>query len=148
MCNNVPTSNHNWRWWSLFSERLYIIMFLHQTTTYTCITIHTTTLYIIMFLHQTTTPKGYAFPPPTLYIIMFLHQTTTSKEQMLQLCCCILSCSYIKPQRLVYYRQGSWGCILSCSYIKPQPGRAQMCSRGVVYYHVPTSNHNWEHSSI
>ena len=34
---------------------LYIIMFLHQTTTTLSLNVTTTLLYIIMFLHQTTT---------------------------------------------------------------------------------------------
>ena len=56
-----------------------------------------------------------------LYIIMFLHQTTTF----------IISCIT------------SLSCILSCSYIKPQPLRDRSVLTCVVYYHVPTSNHNY-----
>ena len=33
-------------------------------------------------------------------------------------------------------------CILSCSYIKPQPAKNKCYNCVVVYYHVPTSNHN------
>ena len=51
---------------------------------------------------------------------MFLHQTTTP-----------LSASQLGGR-----------CILSCSYIKPQlPSKTEERGR-VVYYHVPTSNHN------
>ena len=34
-------------------------------------------LYIILFLHQTTTAKGRWESGAALYIILFLHQTTT-----------------------------------------------------------------------
>ena len=32
----VPTSNHNCRWCLRLGEQLFIILFLHQTTTYSC----------------------------------------------------------------------------------------------------------------
>ena len=55
-----------------------------------------------------------------LYLILFLYQTTTYPLHRSTLVCCILFCSYIKPQRagLSLYRRVS--CILFCSYIKPQ----------------------------
>ena len=56
---------------------LYIIMFLHQTTTYIWIGTWNGLLYIIMFLHQTTTALDFFSISYVLYIIMFLHQTTT-----------------------------------------------------------------------
>ena len=34
-------------------------------------------LYIVLFLHQTTTQRSYAWNSPLLYIVLFLHQTTT-----------------------------------------------------------------------
>ena len=73
-----------------------------------------------MFLHQTTTIKFFNQYTQKLYIIMFLHQTTTTRIQNIRSNCCILSCSYIKPQLL----GAKMGIVL------------------VVYYHVPTSNHN------
>ena len=51
----VPTSNHN----SARQQRrlggLYIILFLHQTTTRLLVVLRSLLLYIILFLHQTTT---------------------------------------------------------------------------------------------
>ena len=51
----VPTSNHNVRTNCLVYEALFIILFLHQTTTCFTRQPHTATLFIILFLHQTTT---------------------------------------------------------------------------------------------
>ena len=73
---------------------------------------------------------------------MFLHQTTTVMLLLLMLLRCILSCSYIKPQPDYVDTNGSPSCILSCSYIKPQLLVCYVLVAYVVYYHVPTSNHN------
>ena len=71
-----PTSNHNLTASLRRSFLLYIILFLHQTTTHTgCITL-VRVLYIILFLHQTTTLR---------------HRVEIRKR-------CISSFSYIKPQ--------------------------------------------------
>ena len=55
---------------------------------------------------------------------------------------CILSCSYIKPQHCLECSLSVPRCILSCSYIKPQRSLSESFRKVVVYYHVPTSNHN------
>ena len=96
---HVPTSNHNSARCVICANVLYIIMFLHQTTT-------------IFFMINGNF---------LLYIIMFLHQTTTAISAGSSLLGCILSCSYIKPQRLRFLKR----------------------LKTVVYYHVPTSNHNF-----
>ena len=95
---HVPTSNHNVNDCYQTIVRLYIIMFLHQTTT---------------SYHEVEYPGG-------LYIIMFLHQTTTCTSLARSARCCILSCSYIKPQLRRCNTLFCFCCILSCSYIKPQ----------------------------
>ena len=74
---HVPTSNHNCFYLGIISKLLYIIMFLHQTTTCCLFVLPDCTLYIIMFLHQTTTLTLLTLNHAVLYIIMFLHQTTT-----------------------------------------------------------------------
>ena len=50
-----PTSNHNCGDWQIKSWLLYIILFLHQTTTLDRPHGLRSSLYIILFLHQTTT---------------------------------------------------------------------------------------------
>ena len=116
----IPTSNHNcaaMRWLSL---RLYIVLFLHQTTTWPGEPRDWWVLYIVLFLHQTTT-VGYAVRLASkLYIVLFLHQTTTGN----------------------YPLQSYDSCISYYSYIKPQPINVVQHEASVVYRTIPTSNHN------
>ena len=73
----IPTSNHNlWRFLA-FSSALYIVLFLHQTTTMSDSSFVIPRLYIVLFLHQTTTSFPQWFVGTKLYIVLFLHQTTT-----------------------------------------------------------------------
>ena len=120
VCLVLPTSNHNacralddWAW-------LYVLFFLHQTTTY-CL------LLFVFFL---------------LYVLFFLHQTTTLALHTLNLYGCMSCSSYIKPQLL----KDAAGVYLSCmscsSYIKPQPAQGPYGWRSVVCLVLPTSNHN------
>ena len=73
----VPTSNHN----RLMVLRpivvLFIILFLHQTTTFYHQRQYNALLFIILFLHQTTTTSVSRSLSKLLFIILFLHQTTT-----------------------------------------------------------------------
>ena len=72
----IPTSNHN-LWLAIhFTLMLYIILFLHQTTT----------CRVCMVISE------------LLYIILFLHQTTTRMAVEPFLPSCISYYSYIKPQ--------------------------------------------------
>ena len=73
----VPTSNHNLQFFRGVRFQLFIILFLHQTTTGLLLCISLVLLFIILFLHQTTTHLGYEPFGDSLFIILFLHQTTT-----------------------------------------------------------------------
>jgi len=73
----IPTSNHNHIGIVGIHHELYIILFLHQTTTCMILVLSIVVLYIILFLHQTTTLISCSTLHPLLYIILFLHQTTT-----------------------------------------------------------------------
>ena len=94
----VPTSNHNPHPAGSPGGQLFIILFLHQTTTAVPKLVFCARLFIILFLHQTTTPVNkivgisvvYHLVPTSnhnryrnypkdylLFIILFLHQTTT-----------------------------------------------------------------------
>ena len=95
----VPTSNHNCRSCAACLNQLFIILFLHQTTTR---------------VHDWNKEHR-------LFIILFLHQTTTRLSNRRLLYCCLSSCSYIKPQLRVNKIVGISSCLSSCSYIKPQP---------------------------
>ena len=73
----ISTSNHNLIEDAPQHISLYLIEFLHQTTTIGYQGIPAYQLYLIEFLHQTTTEEpGYMFDM-MLYLIEFLHQTTT-----------------------------------------------------------------------
>ena len=116
----VPTSNHN-------AHPLWVSGYR---------------LFIILFLHQTTTKNNH-----TLSCVRCLSSCSYIKPQrsMLLTCksaCCLSSCSYIKPQ--LKKSSGSWciSCLSSCSYIKPQPKNVPWFASYVVYHLVPTSNHN------
>ena len=115
-----PTSNHNLMPMPYPSLALYIVRFLHQTTTFGDYARRMTELYIVRFLHQTTTDLIRARLAKRLYIVRFLHQTTTKNSQKKHVSSCISSVSYIKPQRCPQWRMP----------IK------------VVYRPFPTSNHN------
>ena len=116
----IPTSNHNIRVSSHTILGLYIVLFLHQTTTFLRQGAWTWSLYIVLFLHQTTTYLRNKCETVLLYIVLFLHQTTTIAWLSYQTLCCISYYSYIKPQL-----HGG------LAYVKP-----------VVYRTIPTSNHN------
>ena len=56
-------------------------------------------MYIVLFLHQTTTRSTLSRGARLLYIVLFLHQTTTEYCAIAFLLCCISYYSYIKPQQ-------------------------------------------------
>ena len=84
----------------------------------------------------------------SLYIILFLHQTTTDAGPAVPTLSCILSYSYIKPQPRPQCGCPACGCILSYSYIKPQLWTLKKIIDEVVYYPIPTSNHNCRGNAI
>ena len=117
---SVPTSNHNQQSAIVLDGLLYLIRFLHQTTTDTHQ--HITQVSCILF---------------GSYI----------KPQLLSSACncsvgCILFGSYIKPQHVCTAIIRLVGCILFGSYIKPQQLYEFPVDQEVVSYSVPTSNHN------
>ena len=99
-------------------------------------------MYIVRFLHQTTTTVRPYYLLPALYIVRFLHQTTTWKRILIAYQGCISSVSYIKPQPGEDGKVVLSGCISSVSYIKPQLRQAFTRAVEVVYRPFPTSNHN------
>ena len=123
------------------------------------------TLYIVRFLHQTTTAGHQGPCNRWLYIVRFLHQTTTvfSTDEALVGCIssvsyikpqltsglsaifdsCISSVSYIKPQLRGSHDTQFISCISSVSYIKPQRVGQPLVDSRVVYRPFPTSNHNF-----
>ena len=122
--------------------KLYIVLFLHQTTTLLSLYPHPAQLYIVLFLHQTTTPWGLAQSLVRLYIVLFLHQTTTPNEHYrinprLYIVLFLHQTTTIRRNCRV-----NNCCISYYSYIKPQPSGKKIAINAVVYRTIPTSNHN------
>ncbi len=99
-------------------------------------------LYLIPFLHQTTTRKAQALQKLKLYLIPFLHQTTTATYRLFWCTRCILFHFYIKPQLKKFIISTEKRCILFHFYIKPQRLGDKDSRGGVVSYSISTSNHN------
>ena len=78
---SISTSNHNAERCYPTMQGLYLIPFLHQTTTLGTSGDYRFVLYLIPFLHQTTTAAGVIARVSELYLIPFLHQTTTSDRR-------------------------------------------------------------------
>ena len=57
----IPTSNHNLNAEEKKNLALYIVLFLHQTTTVVRVCWRLFGLYIVLFLHQTTTMLALSF---------------------------------------------------------------------------------------
>ena len=168
VCYHVPTSNHNSCSANNVARVLYVIMFLHQTTTHLCLLRimrccmlscsyikpqpdkFSINLSWVVCYHVPTSNHNAALVlnvSSVLYVIMFLHQTTTMYDVSHLLLSCMLSCSYIKPQLDCNHCSRIIGCMLSCSYIKPQHVARYRAKVIVVCYHVPTSNHNLKYRS-
>ena len=99
-------------------------------------------LYIVLFLHQTTTLLPGNPILLELYIVLFLHQTTTSKVRSFPRLSCISYYSYIKPQQYckpVRHTYVVYRTIPTSNHNYFALGNIQS---GVVYRTIPTSNHN------
>ena len=99
-------------------------------------------LFLILHLHQTTTFHQCMMKRMTLFLILHLHQTTTYGKAALLYSSCFLSCIYIKPQlvqvilpdqRVVSYLASTSNHNFWAIIKQRQP---------VVSYLASTSNHN------
>ena len=73
----IPTSNHNNETPLLNDPMLFMVLFLHQTTTITFHAAKFARLFMVLFLHQTTTYSCVCSFHVLLFMVLFLHQTTT-----------------------------------------------------------------------
>ena len=138
----IPTSNHNFQ---QSSEYYSLVVYRTiPTSNHNNFAAATTrqTLYIVLFLHQTTTTKPAVQAVAWLYIVLFLHQTTTVASVLLVCISCISYYSYIKPQLCSGLCFMLHCCISYYSYIKPQRMSYLPTFIKVVYRTIPTSNHN------
>ena len=101
-------------------------------------------LYLIPFLHQTTTGRHLVMISWLLYLIPFLHQTTTKNTASLCVCSCILFHFYIKPQLILPYYPDFHVVSYSISTSNHNHRDGSSARRKVVSYSISTSNHNRE----
>ena len=114
------TSNHNWN--NRILSKIAVVSYRNSTSNHNWRTMRdwSEALYLIEILHQTTTVGGVGYRCIRLYLIEILHQTTTLTTVGRTQIGCILSKFYIKPQHMDDAGSGGKGCILSKFYIKPQ----------------------------
>ena len=137
-----PTSNHNLANQLRILMLLYIVRFLHQTTTTRLLYLEKVLLYIVRFLHQTTTPLASCFFASSLYIVRFLHQTTTNTDHLPFVRMLYIVRFLHQTTTVIMIMRTILRCISSVSYIKPQLRYAFAYLLRVVYRPFPTSNHN------
>ena len=98
-------------------------------------------LFLIYFLHRTTTQSPLAFPSSQLFLIPLLHQTTTTMATFLFIDRCSLFLFYIKPQPGTRRCSPCRRCSLFLFYIKPQLERPvdalQHCCSLFLFYIKP-----------
>ena len=159
----IPTSNHNHVASHKKTNLLYIVLFLHQTTTrihstclfLSCISYYSYikpqlyfyNLFFINVVYRTIPTSNHnlfllILLSPLLYIVLFLHQTTTIRRNVL-LKDGLYIVLFLHQTTTVGWRLlVAHGCISYYSYIKPQlcDYLAELLS--VVYRTIPTSNHN------
>ena len=116
----IPTSNHNLS--AFIVVRLCVVYLLIPTSNHNSPLPHAWWAMVVYLLIPTSNHNSHRSEnhPSTLYIFWFLHQTTTMRP----------SESHIR------------GCISFDSYIKPQLCDLQKVTYEVVYFLIPTSNHN------
>ena len=137
-----PTSNHNS--FARLTDKTRVVSYVFPTSNHNYLRVHgfRHLLYLMFFLHQTTT-RAEKQTRQISCILCFSY----IKPQHLRMAgqaglSCILCFSYIKPQPQRDIASEWFSCILCFSYIKPQPYCIVGKNIGVVSYVFPTSNHN------
>ena len=138
----IPTSNHNNKDPNGNFFLLYIVLFLHQTTTDDVSKLNASSLYIVLFLHQTTTSSFSCSFYTELYIVLFLHQTTTVPPPQETYKRLYIVLFLHQTTTRYHHLRKAYRCISYYSYIKPQPSLLRLPLVLVVYRTIPTSNHN------
>ena len=99
-------------------------------------------LYLIPFLHQTTTLTNCQANSISCILFLFYIKPQRPCVKGCDNSCCILFLFYIKPQPPENSSASSRSCILFLFYIKPQLVGAKIFHLCVVSYSFSTSNHN------
>ena len=99
-------------------------------------------LFMVFFLHQTTTIGNIEIICRKLFMVFFLHQTTTTEIWSMREKGCLWSFSYIKPQlpsELMQTSRVVYGLFPTSNH---NLGDLRWSCNAVVYGLFPTSNHN------
>ena len=99
-------------------------------------------LFLILFLHQTTTYRVANSCANCCFLFCFYIKPQRCAILVHNLKSCFLFCFYIKPQQLIRALYILLSCFLFCFYIKPQLIHLIHLNTLVVSYSVSTSNHN------
>ena len=99
-------------------------------------------LFLILFLHQTTTYGVHDYLLCRCSLFCFYIKPQLTSLSTIWSCGCSLFCFYIKPQPYRGEQFANIGCSLFCFYIKPQRVPVSTAQVKVVPYFVSTSNHN------
>ena len=99
-------------------------------------------LYLIPFLHQTTTLILFSLFRNCCILFHFYIKPQLLNISVGQAICCILFHFYIKPQLVTLKYSNKFSCILFHFYIKPQLPNEPIMTMNVVSYSISTSNHN------
>ena len=138
----ISTSNHNNTIFHNYHYTLYLIEFLHQTTTLWMV-IHDMMCCILLNFYikpQHTFYKTTSHAGCILLNFYIKPQQSASLSHIVN--GCILLNFYIKPQPYGMLAIHFRCCILLNFYIKPQQSTTILAIRAVVSYWISTSNHN------
>ena len=121
VCLVLPTSNHNWPEHAAKSYALYVLSFLHQTTTAEHTNQNTPCcMSCPSYIKPQLAWECYKWWPRCMSCPSYIKPQLLGNSYRLSLCC--MSCpSYIKPQLEEQFYLPSIRCMSCPSYIKPQP---------------------------
>ena len=140
---SISTSNHNLAEVEINIEELYLIPFLHQTTTDSTSVLCENSCILFHFYIK---PQLYVYVCARVSRCILFHFYIKPQHKpnvKFIFSCCILFHFYIKPQHECAPFAEIEGCILFHFYIKPQLIMASLFSLPVVSYSISTSNHNY-----
>ena len=137
-----PTSNHNRKAQRLGIARVVYRPFPTSNHNRMDYKQQVKALYIVRFLHQTTTAKCWCTSKWRCISSVSYIKPQHAATNTINAVSCISSVSYIKPQQKRLKTVSRLCCISSVSYIKPQPKAVAKYADVVVYRPFPTSNHN------
>ena len=125
VCYHVPTSNHNCARSMAVRQRLYVIMFLHQTTTYCSLSSPDKRCMLSCSYIKPQHAIGWRYGPE----VVCYHVPTSNHNCTAMLSCALMVVCYHVPTS---NHNNSFTSLVLLF---------------VVCYHVPTSNHNLKYRS-